>query len=250
MTNASPHAVQSPVATDEGLRIAPPPQVRAKYSSDPAPQPRKHVVSLRKDLVGYANYGAANGKADILYSGGKGQWRFPLDEAYQEASVSMALVLDDHNEFPASAYSIEVRLNGVMVYSGPLDVLQVPNGAPYGQRFQNWRVVTFPVYGHQVRSVQVDVANTSDLPARNWIAIDWIEVGQGSQADAVSLQSRTAPDQEAVKRAATPNPRADDTIEMELRTMARMGTMLAEIHDAQARTRILNWLSDKFIPQP
>src|SRR5664280_1310127 len=69
---------------------------------------------LIKDLNFDANYGVADGAADIVYTGQTGTWTFVLSAVglnaanYSSAKAIITLVLDDHYDTSTTLYSMKI----------------------------------------------------------------------------------------------------------------------------------------------
>ena len=164
-----------------GPAIGPPSM--AVYHTDPTttvtPVPGGFV--LRKDLSGFANYGAADQAADILYSTESDQWEFDMSVIpgpIMSATAVISLVLDDHYGRPESDYVGTITLNGTEVFSGGFATdLGASHGVPGGEVFTNWRTVSFPFSILAPPTYTVAIHNNTTGPVfGDWIAIDFIEV--------------------------------------------------------------------------
>jgi hypothetical protein len=130
---------------------------------------------LSMNLNGYNNYGAADGRADVLYSGEGGTWTFNDPCAgTDDVHVRLLVSLDDHYNIPIGSYELDVVVNGKTVVSGYADELGLQHGTPYGQRFGNWALLWIRV--KPADRYQISVYNRSGLPSEHWIAIDEISV--------------------------------------------------------------------------
>jgi subtilase family serine protease len=156
----------------------PEPPTTASFFTDPAPSAASlsTEVVLRKELSGYPNYGAADGRADILYTGQVATWHFTLPpsidpQSLRHAFFRVSLVADDH-ETDLSQYTIAVRTNSIDSFSGPAGV---PHGAPVGTRFTNW---VQKDYESTVTpsSYTFTLFNTSTTGSGDWLAVDSIEL--------------------------------------------------------------------------
>ena len=154
--------------------------VIAGYYSDPDPQIdiSDSQISMRKELSGYPNYGVTDGKADVLYSKEENSWWFkelPPDLNYTHGQVTLSLVSDDHYGIEKSEYCAKILVNGNELFSGSLASLEIEHGEPYGERFNNWKLVYFPlrINSHEIK---VTVINCSNLSGLDWIAIDNIKL--------------------------------------------------------------------------
>jgi hypothetical protein len=150
-------------------------------SADPPPvlsdNPATVNIVLFKELTGYPNYGNPSGNADILYTGNRGVWNFQLPAflfvpGNLRAQIVLQGVLDDHYDVPVERYSARITINGTVVHTGRLPLV---HGRPSGQRFENWRPLTFNV-PHPRRSNRVVIENTSNAGPNDWIAFDWMEL--------------------------------------------------------------------------
>jgi hypothetical protein len=141
------------------------------------------VVTIRKELSGYENYGA-EGLADVLYSNETAGWGFDLaaagvaPESVNIAEVRAGLVLDDHYDRPATEYVGAVHVNSNILFEGSFTGLGMQHGAPFGEQFTNWqtfsRLVTAPPTGTDWNVIIAN--NTEGAVGGDWIAIDWIEL--------------------------------------------------------------------------
>jgi hypothetical protein len=155
------------------------PATTATYFSDPAATTVATAtgITLRKDLSGFGNYGAADGRADILFGSGQAAtWQFALPAGISPAAVEAAtfrlsLVADDHTTDP-QLYSYRVWTNGTHVFAGPANL---SHGAPNGTLFTNW---VQREYASSVGAAvyTVTVQNPSVSGGGSWIAVDWIEL--------------------------------------------------------------------------
>lgn len=139
--------------------------------------PATPSITLFKELTGYSNYGNPSGNADILYTGNRGTWTFQIPaflllQGNLRAQIVIRAVLDDHQNVPVSNYSARITINGTVVHNGRL---QLEHGRPAGQRFTNWRSLTFNVPNLR-RSNRVVIENTSRTGPNDWIAFDWMEL--------------------------------------------------------------------------
>ncbi|AEV69553.1 hypothetical protein [Acetivibrio clariflavus] len=139
--------------------------------------PASPSITLFKELSGYPNYGNPSGNADILYTGNRGTWTFQIPTfllvtGNLRAQIVIRGVLDDHQNVPVSNYSARITVNGTVVHNGRL---QLEHGRPVGQRFTNWRSLTFNVPSLR-RSNRVVIENTSRTGPDDWIAFDWMEL--------------------------------------------------------------------------
>jgi hypothetical protein len=150
-------------------------------SSDPPPvlsnNPATATLTLFKELTGYPNYGNPSGNADILYTGNRGVWTFDIPAflfipGNLRAQLIIRAVLDDHSNVPVSRYSATISFNGNIVHRGALSLV---HGSPVGQRFNNWRSLTFNVTNLR-RNNRVVIVNTSTAGENDWIALDWMEL--------------------------------------------------------------------------
>lgn len=80
--------------------------------------------------------------------------------------------MDDHTNVPARQYSATISINGTNVHRGRL---QLEHGRPAGQRFINWRELTFDVRNPR-RNNRIQIVNTSNTGANDWIGLDWMEM--------------------------------------------------------------------------
>lgn len=139
--------------------------------------PAQTSITLFKELTGYPNYGNPSGNADILYTGNRGTWNFQvpaflLVPGNLRAQIVIRAVLDDHENVPVNRYSARITINGTVVHTGRL---QLEHGRPAGQRFTNWRNLTFNVSNIRPNN-RVVIENTSNAGANDWIAFDWMEL--------------------------------------------------------------------------
>jgi hypothetical protein len=132
-------------------------------------------VVLSMDLDAYGNYGAADGRADVLYSGEGGSWTFgnPCPDTNQ-VLLLVVVSLDDHYDVPLGNYELEVVVNGETVASGYADDLELRHGTPFGAQFDNWSYLLMAV--DPAEQYDVRVYNRSGLPSTDWIAIDRISM--------------------------------------------------------------------------
>nr|WP_051033570.1 hypothetical protein [Acetivibrio cellulolyticus] len=142
--------------------------------SDP---PAQTNITLFKELTGYPNYGNPSGNADILYTGNRGTWNFSVPPflfvpGNLRAQLIIRAVLDDHQNVPVNNYSARITINGTIVHTGRL---QLEHGRPAGQRFDNWRNLTFNISNLR-RNNRVVIENTSNAGPNDWIAFDWMEL--------------------------------------------------------------------------
>ncbi|MFO7561193.1 MAG: hypothetical protein R6X02_01015 [Enhygromyxa sp.] len=130
---------------------------------------------LRMELEGYEDYGAGDGRADVIYSGESGTWTFEdLCRGTSEAHLRLLVALDDRYEVPVEDYELEVRVNGRRVASGDGDKLGLRHGAPQGERFNNWAFLLIRI--SPADRYEISVRNRSDLSQEHWIAIDSISL--------------------------------------------------------------------------
>lgn len=158
-----------------------PPPNNVTFFTDPTPAvtiiPRGDgsEVILHKELSAYGNYGAADGRADILYTGEVATWNFGLPQDVDPATVRSAffrtsLIADDHYGVPLDQFFLSVWTNRNYLGNSPADL---PHGSPFGTRFTNWverdyaTTTATPPYS-------VTLFNTSAIGG--WYAIDWIEL--------------------------------------------------------------------------
>ncbi|HPD01227.1 MAG TPA: hypothetical protein PLA01_07765 [Acetivibrio sp.] len=140
-------------------------------------RPAQISVVLFKELTGYPNYGNPSGNADILYTGNRGTWTFNLQpflllQSNLSAQLVIQGVLDDHTNVPVANYSARITINGTVVHTGRLPFV---HGSPTGQRFNNWRSLTFNVPNLRSNN-RVVIENTSNTGPNDWIAFDWMEL--------------------------------------------------------------------------
>jgi len=139
--------------------------------------PARPSITLFKELTGYPNYGNPSGNADILYTGNRGTWTFQIPayllvQGNLRAQIVIRAVLDDHQNVPVNNYSARITVNGTVVHNGRL---QLEHGRPVGQRFTNWRSLTFNVPNLR-RTNRIVIENTSRTGPDDWIAFDWMEL--------------------------------------------------------------------------
>lgn len=148
---------------------------------DPPPvlsnNPAIATIALFKELTGYPNYGNPSGNADILYTGNRGVWTFDVPAflfvpGNLRAQIFIRGVLDDHSSVPVNRYSARITINGTVVHTG---AVPLEHGVPAGGRFTNWRLLTFDVSNLR-RSNRVEIVNTSNTGADDWIGLDWMEL--------------------------------------------------------------------------
>lgn len=135
------------------------------------------TISLFKELTAYPNYGNPSGNADILYTGNRGEWTFQvpgflMPSGRLEAKLDIRAVLDDRAATPASKYSATISINDQVVHRGRLNL---EHGKPFGQKFDNWRTLTFDVPDARRNNV-VSIRNTSDGLEDDWIGLDWMQL--------------------------------------------------------------------------
>jgi len=140
-------------------------------------RPVQTSIVLFKELTGYPNYGNPSGNADILYTGNRGVWTFDMPplllvQSNLNAQLVIRGVLDDHTNVPVANYSARITINGTVVHTGRLPLV---HGSPAGQRFNNWRLLTFNVPNLR-RNNRVVIENTSNTGPNDWIAFDWMEL--------------------------------------------------------------------------
>lgn len=159
------YEMQEPVNFSEGRRPL--------LSDNPAVP----SITLFKELTAYANYGNPSGNADILYTGDRGVWTFELPALLgaltnQRAQIVIRGVLDDNYDVNVNRYSANITVNGTRVHTGRLPLV---HGRPFGQRFNNWRELTFNVRNLR-RNNRIVIENSSNTGPDNWIAFDWMEL--------------------------------------------------------------------------
>lgn len=147
-------------------------------TTNPAPST---ALIMRKELTGYPNYGNPSGNADILYTGNRGVWTFPLPGVlfgartrFRRFELVIRGALDDHYNVPNNRYRMNVNINGNLQR---FDNLPFEHGTPAGQRFNNWRdlVVVIPA-GNISNNNRVTINNTSTAGPNDWIGFDWMEM--------------------------------------------------------------------------
>jgi|GEM_PF-2032035 len=164
------------VATAQGSKFhTDPPAVIKSMSQD--------LTVLHKELSGYGNYGTPDGRSDILYSTESDQWVFDLSKVHLPGSIAYAevvvrLVLDDHYRVEAANYVGAIKVNGTEVFAGSFfKDLEVPHGAPFGRRFNNWKEVSFKVSNLGLGENTISIENkTAGRVGGDWIAIDSIQL--------------------------------------------------------------------------
>ncbi|MGF7056636.1 hypothetical protein [Brassicibacter mesophilus] len=150
-------------------------------AGDPPPilsdRPTEIRITAFKELTGYPNYGNPSGNADILYTGNTGQWTLLIPPQIfvtgnYRARLIIRAVLDDHSNVPERQYSATISINGTVVHRGrvPLE-----HGRPAGQKFTNWKDLTFNVPNLR-RTNRVQIVNTSNTGNYDWIGLDWMEM--------------------------------------------------------------------------
>ena len=97
---------------------------------------------------------------------------FLLVQSNLSAQLVIRGVLDDHTNVPTSNYSARITINGTVVHTGRLPFV---HGSPAGQRFNNWRSLTFNVPNLRSNN-RVVIENTSNTGPNDWIAFDWMEL--------------------------------------------------------------------------
>jgi hypothetical protein len=156
----------------------------ASYITDPATviSYSGNTVTLSKDLYGFPNYGVVDNKSDVLYTGESGSWTFSIASLginlslYDQAKVTLSLVLDDHYSVASSNYSMNIGFLGVNQFSGATDLLGLVHGAPYGTKFTNWTSASFNSSLLSDPFI-INLQNTStNIAASDWIAIDTIKL--------------------------------------------------------------------------
>jgi hypothetical protein len=148
--------------------------VSAAWLTDPLASPSLDgtTLVLHKELSGYNNYGADDGKADVLYTRESGTWTFSSVGLPPGTAVQFVIsgVLDDHYSVAKSNYSMTVHVNGTEVFSGEPGFV---HGEPYGKVFTNWEELSVDANGEW----SITIANTSTgIASTDWIAFDWIEL--------------------------------------------------------------------------
>jgi hypothetical protein len=127
---------------------------------------------LHKELSGYANYGNADGKADVLYSGETATWTFISTGLSTGTPVQFRFqgVLDDHDGVALEAYSLKVIVNDEPIFAGFPTGFR--HGLPGSAIFTNWATLVVDAKGQW----SVTIQNTSRLSPAEWIGVDWIEL--------------------------------------------------------------------------
>lgn len=158
-----------------------PPGNRIRFFSNPNPIVRANPVSggteivLRMELTGLGGYGAADGRADILYNGEVGTWNITLPPnvagaRVQSAFFRVSLIADDHYNADLAQYNLAVWVNGNALGSSTANL---PHGSPYGGRFVNWTQRDYSI-ALAAPPYSISFSNTSSLS--NWFGVDWIEL--------------------------------------------------------------------------
>ena len=159
--------------------VAPSKPVAPPWLTDPNPSATEDGPNLilRKELYGYENYGTADGRADVLYSGETGTWSFSMVDITGGTPLQFVIrgVLDDHYDIASDSYSIKVTVNGAEVFGGFPTGFQ--HGAPFGAKFANWSTLSVGAGGES----SVTIQNTSPIGSAHWIAFDCIELYISSQ---------------------------------------------------------------------
>ena len=158
----------------------------SKFHTDPPAVTKstsQDLTVLHKELGGYGNYGSADGRSDILYSTESDQWIFDLSKvsisgSIDSADVVVGLVLDDHYGSEAANYVGVIAVNGTEVFSGSFfKDLEVPHGAPFGKKFENWKEASFKVSNLTLGENTISIGNrTPGRVGGDWIAIDYIQL--------------------------------------------------------------------------
>lgn len=152
----------------------------AQYVTDPTPSiaVTGTVTTLRKELSGWGGYGPSG--ADILYTSQIGTWNFNLTSlglnpaGFSQVTLAPRLALDDHG-ISISLYSLEILLNGAVVFSGPASSLGLSHGTPAGGPFNNWIIFESGPLAIADPLV-VTIRNTSAAGGGDWLAIDAISL--------------------------------------------------------------------------
>ena len=163
------------IATDRVIStLAPSQPATPRWHTDPTPGATEDgpYLVLRKELYGYENYGTADGRADVLYSGETGSWNFNLTGIAAGTPIRFVIrgVLDDHYNIALDSYSIKVTVNDGEVFSGFPTGFQ--HGAPFGTKFANWSTLSIEAGGEST----ITIENTSPIGSAHWIALDWVEL--------------------------------------------------------------------------
>jgi hypothetical protein len=134
------------------------------------------LTIVREELGGFSNYGVTDSAADVLYSSEFDQWNFDLSTVHlpgpiQSAKVFISLVLEDHYDRSESDYIGRVSVNGGQVFSnGWSTALGVHHGVPFGEIFQNWKVVSFTIENLVASIYVINIENnTSGAVFRNYL---------------------------------------------------------------------------------
>jgi hypothetical protein len=90
--------------------------------------------------------------------------------------VRLALVLADRYHLSAQEYIGRVLLNDVELFAGDFSALGVVHGKPFGQRFENWKVLEFSVATLSQGANVVTIENNRKGSETSWFAIESIEL--------------------------------------------------------------------------
>jgi hypothetical protein len=146
------------------------------YVSNPTPTTVTQTkgYTLHMELNGYNNYGASDGKADILYTSTINAWTFsvPSSMPVKSATIAVSLVADDSTTLPASDFTYQLW-SGNCSFDTPT---ALAHGTPFGGMFTNWVEVDEPAYPQAGGTYTVTIFNTSNATTTDWIGVDWIEL--------------------------------------------------------------------------
>lgn len=178
------------------------------YVTDPPSQvssPAPDTYVLHKELYGFRNYGVADGRADVLYSGESGAWTFDLaripgyaGSQVEQAEFTISGVLDDHYDVSTESYVGTVTTNGTLQFSGNFPY---QHGSPYGTRFSNWTDHEVLAGESAAGAYTIAISNGSAISSAHWIAMDYIElevtlsliatidIKPGSDSNSINLKS-------------------------------------------------------------
>jgi hypothetical protein len=156
----------------------PTPATNTPSYSDPAPvmSTAPGEIVLRKELSGWAGYGAPDGRADILGSNQAATWSFALPPSIDRSRIRgayfrVATAADDHYDVDINRYTLFTWTSSQRYVSHCL-----VHGAPWSQRFDNWRIFDYQA-SLSAGDYPISLANRSFQTASgDWIAVDWIEL--------------------------------------------------------------------------
>lgn len=168
--DAAPDAPVSPCS-------ATPPTVNLGNAMVSAPTPTntstQNGYTLHMELDGFANYGATDTAADLVYTGQTAAWTFDVPAgSIASATIAVSLIADDSTASPAGGYKYDL-------WSGQCESATptvLPHGNPPNTVFTNWVEVDEPAYPQGGAPFTVELSNITDGTSTNWIGIDWIEL--------------------------------------------------------------------------